>query len=103
MFLAQCICARRLSLASKYRRVASAYVSLSWSGHIQKVLTHLASTAEQSVLQHTRPNRMSERHAYRRQCEVKLNITLETFFLITADSLPEASPRTTVSNDKPLP
>ena len=86
-----------------FASVASAYVSLSWSGHIQSVLTHLASIAEQSVLQRTRPNRMSERHAYRRQCEVKLNITLETFFLITADSLPEASPKTSAVNGKPLP
>ncbi len=86
-----------------FAAVVSAYVSLSWSGHIGSVFTHLALVAEQSILQHALPHRMSERYTYRRQCEVKLQVTLETFFLIIADSLSEASLATSIAYSNPLP
>ncbi len=83
--------------------IISAYISLSWSGHLESVLAHLACVAKQSVLQLQRPARISERHIYRKQCEMKLNVTLETFFLIIADSLSEASSGTSEAYKKPLP
>ena len=86
-----------------FAAIASAYVSLCWSGHIKKVLTHLACSAEQSILQHNRPNKLSERYTYRQQCEVKLTVTLEIFFLIIADSLSERSTRTIAAYQEPLP
>lgn len=86
-----------------FAAVVSAYISLSWSGHLGSVLAHLACVAEQSVLQLQRPARISERHIYRKQCEMKVNVTLETFFLITADSLFEASSGTSEAYKKPLP
>ena len=64
----------------------SAYVILSWSGHIRYIIEHLASSAEQ--LSHSRnlPLRSKKRHEYRRQREVYLKVTLEAFFLVAAAS-----------------
>ena len=83
-----------LEMNALFASIESAYVSLSWSGHIKNVLMHLADAAEQSVLQRALPQKKSERYTYCKQCEVKLNISLEAFFLITADSLSDTSPRT---------
>lgn len=70
-----------------FAAVVSAYVSLSWSGHIYGVLQRLAQVAAEAVLQQTRSHRLIERDAYRLQCEEQLEVTLKAFFLIAADSL----------------
>lgn len=64
----------------------SAYVILSWSGHIRDVIKHLAASAE--PLSHSRdlPLRSKKRHEYRHQREVYLKVTLEAFFLVAAAS-----------------
>jgi len=67
----------------------STYVTLTWSGHVRNVLDHLASNTEQLSHQHSLPQRTNERQRYRRQREVRLNATLETFFLVAASSLTE--------------
>lgn len=83
--------------------VVSAYVSLSWSGHIRDVLAYLASIAEQAILQPLRPAKMSERDLYRQQCEIRLNTALEVFFLVAADSLSAAGASSSTAYCAPLP
>ncbi len=67
----------------------STYVTLTWSGHIRYVLERLASSAERLSHQRDLPRNADERQQYRRQREVRLNATLEAFFLIAAASLTE--------------
>ena len=65
----------------------STYVTLTWSGHVRNVLKHLASNAEHLSHQRSLPIKTHERQQYRRQREVRLNATLEAFFLVAAASL----------------
>ncbi len=86
-----------------FAAVVSAYVSLSWSGHISGVLRRLAHIAAESVLQYSSPQRLVERDIYRLQCETRLDIALKAFFLVAADSLSEVGTSDTVAYSKPLP
>ncbi len=75
----------------------STYVTLTWSGHVRYVLERLASSAERLSHQRNLPRKTEERQQYRRQREVRLNATLEAFFLIAAASLTELRDNNTVS------
>lgn len=85
--------------------VVSAYISLSWSGHLNGVLQNLAHIAEETMLQQTSHSdrKLAERNAYRLRYQTQLNVVLEVFFLIAADSLVEAATRDSVAYSKPLP
>lgn len=65
----------------------SNYVGLAWSGYIREVLNHLASYAEKLIFQRQRPERESEREAYRRRCRLNLEAIFDIFFPITLSSL----------------
>jgi len=67
----------------------STYISLIWSGHIRKVLEHLAEIAEALSHQRSLFNTMKERQRYRQQREVRLNAVFETFFFVAAASCAE--------------
>ena len=83
----------------------SAHVILTWSGHVRDVMEHLASSAEQ--LSHTRtlPSNSEKRQEYRRRREVYLNVTLEAFFRVAAESLTDVQKIQNIrySLDEPLP
>ncbi len=72
---------------SIFAAAVSTYVTLTWSGHVRNVLEHLASTAEHLSHHRSLPHKTDERQQYRRQREVRLNATLEAFFLVAATSL----------------
>ncbi len=83
--------------------VVSAYFSLSWSGDIRRVLRHLCSAAEQSLLQHT-PGKMAHlRRRYRLQCQLRLNVSLNAFLFIALDSLSGPVIRRAATYQEPLP
>ncbi len=82
--------------------VVTAYVTLSWSGYIHCILCYLASTAEQAILQHSLPNKMSQRNQYRMQCQLRLTTSLEAFFLIAADSFSSATTINITAYREPL-
>src|SRR5260370_292138 len=85
--------------------VVSPYISLSWSGHLNGVLQNLAHIAEEAMLQQTSHSgqRLAERNAYRLRYQTQLNVVLEVFFLIAADSLAEMASRDSSAYGKPLP
>jgi hypothetical protein len=65
--------------------IVSAYVALTWSGHVRLVLEALASHAERWSHQHYLPAKNYQ--WYRQQREIVLSITFDAFFLIAASSL----------------
>lgn len=99
-----------LSLASEGKNarvliasIISAYVSLSWSGHLSAVLTYLAQVAEQSLLQPVRPATFRQRFAHQQQCEVKLDVSLHAFVVLAASFLVEGSPIDPLVYEQPCP
>ncbi|HEX6482176.1 MAG TPA: hypothetical protein VF043_25310 [Ktedonobacteraceae bacterium] len=86
-----------------FAAVVSAYVSLSWSGHIHDVLTHLALISKEAILQCLSPIKLSERNLYRQQCEAQLDVALKAFFLISADSCSQSTTNNFSAYNKPLP
>jgi hypothetical protein len=83
----------------------SNYVGLAWSGYIREVLSHLASYAEKLIFQRQRPERESEREAYRRRCKLNLEAIFDIFFPIALSSLIGARDDISVSYSltEPLP
>lgn len=86
-----------------FAAIVSAYVSLSWSGHIHEILTYLASMAKEAILRHSSPIKLSERNLYRQQCEAKLDIALKAFFLVSADSCSESTTDDISAYSNPIP
>jgi hypothetical protein len=82
--------------------VVSAYVSLSWSGHLEAVLGYLAQIAEQVLRQPNRPATFRQRLTYQQQCKVKLEVALDTFFFIAATALAEGAPVDPQASEQPL-
>ncbi len=66
--------------------IASAYFALGWTGDLRCVLRHLATLAEQAVLQHSPPKTLSQRRQYRHQCQRRLKVCLDAFLFLAFDS-----------------
>ena len=81
----------KLNFDNLQASLVSAYVTLSWSGHLHSIMYNLASTAEQAVIQPSPPSRSSKRNQYRLQCKFDLMVSLEAFFLIAANSFASAT------------
>ncbi len=84
-------------MSSIFAAGVSTYVTLIWSGHVRYVLERLASNADQLSHQRDLPRKVDERQQYRRHREIRLNATLEAFFLIAAASLTELRDNHTTS------
>lgn len=83
--------------------ITSAYVSLSWSGHVPRILTYLAQMVEQALLQPGRLPTFRQRLMQQQQCVLKLKVSFNAFFFIVATSLPEEASIDPLLYEKPLP
>jgi hypothetical protein len=67
----------------------SAYVNLTWAGHLRAVIKYLATIVEELVHNWQLPKSLKERHLYRLRHEARLKASFEAFFLVTAAVSPK--------------
>lgn len=77
----------------------SNYLGLAWSGHIRKILAHLATHATALSFQHHRPSSIIQLPKYRLQRDINLAALNDIFFLIAASSLASSLAEPTISYD----
>jgi hypothetical protein len=83
--------------------IASAYFALGWSGDLRCVLHHLATLAEQAVLQHSLPATLRQRRQYRLQCQLRLKMYLDAFLFLAFDSSSNVAVWHAETYQEPLP